>query len=101
MSLVPPPRTESFGPYTNRMTRPIPTRFTDEEIHLIDELVAAGMGENRSDVVRRAVRQLVEERRKIDDAKRIVDSYRARPQSRYDVVSARANAEAMVDAEPW
>jgi Arc/MetJ-type ribon-helix-helix transcriptional regulator len=36
-----------------RMTTPVPTRFTDAELAMIDELVASGIGDSRSAVIRR------------------------------------------------
>jgi methylmalonyl-CoA mutase cobalamin-binding subunit len=37
------------------MTTPVPTRFSPEETKLLDELVAAGVGDTRPAVVRFAV----------------------------------------------
>ncbi|MGV3760519.1 MAG: hypothetical protein ACO1PW_13415 [Actinomycetota bacterium] len=37
---------------------PIPTRFSAEELALIDELVAEGVGENRSAVIRQGLHHL-------------------------------------------
>ena len=42
------------------MTTPIPTRFSDEELALIDELVAEGVGENRSAVIRQGLHHLAD-----------------------------------------
>lgn len=83
------------------MTTPIPTRFSDEELAMIDRLVAQGVGKNRSDVVRRAVERLdeVERRARVGDA--IASSYRDHPQSSGDDGLAIANAIAMTEAESW
>lgn len=83
------------------MTVPVPTRFSEEEVGLLDELVAAGVGENRSAVVRKAVLRLVDAVRRAADGASIADSYREVPQSPDDDQLALANAMAMTEAEPW
>ena len=83
------------------MTTPVPTRFTDDELAMIDRLVADGAGRNRSDVIRRALEYFDEAERRARLGRRIVDSYRSRPQSGGDVEMAMANAVAMSEAEPW
>ena len=42
------------------MTTPVPTRFTDEELALIDELVDEGIASTRSAVIRRSVHHLAD-----------------------------------------
>ena len=37
------------------MTTPVPTRFSDEELALIDDLVAQGVAESRSALIRQAI----------------------------------------------
>jgi Arc/MetJ-type ribon-helix-helix transcriptional regulator len=83
------------------MTTPVPTRFSDEELARIDRLVAAGVGENRSDVIRRAVDHLDDVVRRARIGEVIADSYRRRPQSDEDRAMALANAVALTEAEPW
>lgn len=83
------------------MTTPVPTRFSDEELELLDDLVAAGVGENRSAVVRAAVVRLAEAVRRAGDGASIAASYRAVPQSADEDRLALANALAMTEAEPW
>ena len=83
------------------MTTPVPTRFSDREIALLDELVAAGVGENRSAVVRRAVAHLADEVRRARTGAAIADSYRSTPQAAEDDDLALANAIALTEAEPW
>lgn len=80
---------------------PIPTRFTDEEIELLDELVAAGVGETRSAVVRAAVARLADAVRRADVGLAIAASYQEVPQSIEDDRLALANALAITEAEPW
>jgi len=83
------------------MTSPIPTRFSDDELATIDQLVEDGVGKNRSDVIRRAVERLDEDVRRARIGEAIAGSYRASPQTRQDDELAIANAIAMTEAEPW
>lgn len=83
------------------MTTPVPTRFTDEELALIDELVNEGVGETRSAVIRRGVCDLAESVRRSRVGSMIADSYRDAPQTPEDDELAMASAAAMTEAEPW
>lgn len=83
------------------MTTPIPTRFTDEEIALIDELVGEGVGDNRSSVIRQGVHHLAESVRRARIGSAIAESYRQQPQSAGDDELAMASANALTEAEPW
>lgn len=83
------------------MTTPVPTRFTDEELALVDELVAKGLGDTRSAVIRRGIHHLADVFRRAQIGAAIAQSYRERPQSSEDDALAMANAIAMTEAEPW
>lgn len=83
------------------MTGPVPTRFSDEELELIDELVAEGLGDTRSAVIRRAVRHLADAVRRAQVGAAIADSYRKLPQTAEDDELAMASAIALTEAEPW
>jgi Arc/MetJ-type ribon-helix-helix transcriptional regulator len=83
------------------MTTPVPTRFSDEELALIDELVEAGVGVNRSAVVRRGVHHLAEVTRRAQVGASIAASYRYQPQTADDDALAMASAIAVTEAEPW
>ena len=83
------------------MTTPVPTRFSDDELELIDELVAEGIGESRSAVIRRAVVHLADAVRRARVGAAIADSYRQRPQTAEDDELAMASAIALTEAEPW
>ena len=83
------------------MTTPVPTRFSDEELSLIDDLVEQGVGDNRSAVIRKGVHHLVEAVRRARVGADIAESYRERPQTSEDDDLAMANANAMTEAEPW
>lgn len=83
------------------MTTPIPTRFSDDELEVIDELVAQGVGASRSAVIRRAVTHLADAVRRARTGAAIASSYRERPQTAEDDELAMASAIALTEAEPW
>ena len=83
------------------MTTPVPTRFTDEELALIDELVHDGIADSRSAVIRRGVHHLADSVRRERVGASIAQSYRERPQTSEDDELAMASAIAMTEAEPW
>jgi len=83
------------------MTTPVPTRFNDDELQLIDELVAEGIGDSRSAVIRRAVIHLADAVRRARVGAAIADSYRQRPQTVEDDELAMASAIALTEAEGW
>ena len=83
------------------MTSPVPTRFTDEELALIDELVTAGVGDSRSAVIRRGIHHLADAFHRAQIGAAIAQSYRERPQGPEDDALAMASAIAMTEAEPW
>jgi Arc/MetJ-type ribon-helix-helix transcriptional regulator len=79
----------------------VPTRFSEDEIAALDQLVNEGIGANRSEVIRIAFHNLVEwnRRRRIGEA--IAQSYRDVPQTDEEVEWALANAYALTEAESW
>lgn len=83
------------------MTSAIPTRFSDDEIALIDQLVADGVAPNRSAVIRRGLHGLADAHRRSRIGEAISTSYRTVPQSADDDEVAMANAIALTEAEPW
>lgn len=83
------------------MTTPVPTRFTDDELALIDELVGEGIGESRSAVIRQGVRHLADAVHRARVGGSIAQSYREQPQSSDDDDLAMASAIALTEAEPW
>lgn len=83
------------------MTTPVPTRFSQAELALIDDLVARGIGDSRSAVIRQAVHQLADLVRRERIGDEIAASYREHPQTPEDDDLAMANAIAMTEAEPW
>ena len=83
------------------MTQAVPTRFNARQMQTLDRLVAEGVGETRSEVIRRAVEHLAESLERARAGRRIASSYREQPQSAEEDAMAMANAIAMVEAEPW
>ena len=83
------------------MTTPVPTRFTDEELALIDQLVDEGVGDSRSAVIRRGVHHLADSAHRTRVGDTIAQSYRERPQTVDDDDLAMASAIALTEAEPW
>ena len=83
------------------MTTPIPTRFSEQEISIIDDLVAAGVAENRSAVIRHSVHHLADSVRRAEVGRAIAESYRSQPQTPEDDELAMASAMALTEAEPW
>ena len=83
------------------MTTPVPTRFTDDELALIDELVDAGVGDSRSSVIRQGLHHLADSVRRARVGAAIARSYEEHPQTADDDDHAMANAIALTEAEPW
>jgi Arc/MetJ-type ribon-helix-helix transcriptional regulator len=83
------------------MTTPVPTRFSDEDLALIDELVQQGVAANRSELIRLGVHRLADAVRRAGVGAAIAASYRDHPQSSGDDELAMANAIALTEAEPW
>jgi Arc/MetJ-type ribon-helix-helix transcriptional regulator len=87
--------------YTFRMTIQVPTRFRDVEVDALDELVADGVADSRSDAIRLAVARLSDEHRRRKVGKQIAAAYRAVPPSAQEDAWAMASAMALTEAEPW
>jgi hypothetical protein len=83
------------------MTAPIPTRFSEAELALLDQLVAEGVGQNRSEIVRLAVAELGDRVRRQKVGRSMAEEYRMHPDTAEEMAWAYANARAMVEAEPW
>jgi Arc/MetJ-type ribon-helix-helix transcriptional regulator len=83
------------------VTTPVPTRFSDDELALIDELVEEGIGESRSAVIRQGVHHLADSVRRARVGAAIARSYRETPQTEQDDERAMASANALTEAEPW
>jgi Arc/MetJ-type ribon-helix-helix transcriptional regulator len=67
----------------------------------VDELVAQGVVESRSDAVRRGLHVLIEQTHRRRTAAAIVAGYRAQPQTDEDVAWADEATIRMIGEEPW
>lgn len=83
------------------MSTPVPTRFSEDELAMIDQLVDQGVADSRSAVIRQGVHHLVESVRRALVGETIAASYRELPQTDDDNELAMANAMAMTEAESW
>ena len=83
------------------MTQAVPTRFNALQIETLDRLVEEGVGETRSDVIRRAVDHYAASVERAREGHLIAESYRRQPQSPEEDAMALANAVALIEAEPW
>lgn len=68
---------------------------------LVDELVASGAVESRSDAVRRGLRMLVDRHRRLAVAKSIIAGYEKEPQSEVEVGWPDETTTRMIGDEPW
>ena len=83
------------------MTTPVPTRFSDDDLAVIDGLVDEGVGESRSAVIRQSVHHLADSVRRAKLGRVIAESYRVHPQTHEDDEFALASAMALTEAESW
>jgi putative addiction module CopG family antidote len=86
--------------YAHRMPQLV-TRVEPELVTAIDELVATGRFESRSEVVRAAIERLVDRHRRDEIGRQIVEGYRRMPQTEEELEGVDEAAVAMVLEEPW
>lgn len=77
------------------------TRVDNALMADVDDLVADGVVESRSDAVRVGLRRLVDEQRRLRVADAIVRGYRERPQSDTEVGWSDDATAGMIAEEPW
>ena len=77
------------------------TRIDDDMAAQIDDLVADGSVESRSDAVRRGLEALIDAYRRRRIGAAIADGYRRCPQTQQEVGWADAATAAMIAEEPW
>jgi Arc/MetJ-type ribon-helix-helix transcriptional regulator len=75
----------------------IPNTLAEE----LEALVSSGRFDTKADVVRSALEALVDEERRADVGRRIVEGYQRVPQDDVDVASAREAAVRSIDEEAW
>lgn len=77
------------------------TRVDDELAGAVDELVAAGVVESRSEAVRLGLEALIDRHRRAVIGARIVEGYRSTPQTEAEVGWADVASVRMIAEEPW
>lgn len=77
------------------------TRIDDDLVRAIDELVAQGVVESRSDAVRLALRELVDRHRRRQRAEAEIAAYTAMPQTEDELWGVDEAARRMIEEEPW
>lgn len=77
------------------------TRIDEDLASLVDELVAAGVVQSRSDAVRRGLKALIEQNRRRTTAEAIIRGYREHPQTETEVGWADEATVRMISDEPW
>lgn len=77
------------------------TRIDEDLASRIDELVAEGVVESRSDAVRRGLRVLIDQHRRRRTAEAIIGGYQTHPQTEEEVGWADEATYRMIGEEPW
>jgi Arc/MetJ-type ribon-helix-helix transcriptional regulator len=76
-------------------------RMDDELAASVDQLVAEGVVESRSDAVRRGLQILIDQHRRRRTAEAIVRGYRQLPQTEEEVGWVDQATIRMIGDEPW
>jgi Arc/MetJ-type ribon-helix-helix transcriptional regulator len=79
----------------------IVTRIDTALAESVDQLVAEGVVESRSDAVRKGLRALIEQTRRRRTAEAIISGYTLHPQSDDEVAWADRATVQMIADEPW
>ena len=78
------------------------SRETDDYLlDQLDELVASGNAQSRSEAVRRALEEMLDRRRRRQIGEAIVEAYRRVPETDDELVWAAHSTRAMIAEEPW
>lgn len=77
------------------------TRIDDDLARQLDELVAEGVVESRSDAVRTALRELIDRHRRRRIAEADVAAYLEQPQTEEELAGVDEAARRMIEDEPW
>ena len=86
--------------YALRMPQLV-TRVETALVEAVDELIAAGVVETRSDAVRIGLERLVDQHRRAEIGRQIVEGYRRQPQTEEELAGVDEAAAAMIREEPW
>jgi len=77
------------------------TRVDEDLASLVDELIAEGVVESRSDAVRRGLRVLVDQHRRLRTAEAIIRGYEEHPQTDNEIGWSDESTVRMIKDEPW
>lgn len=77
------------------------TRIDDDLAERVDQLIAEGVVDSRSDAVRKGLEVLIDQTRRRRVADEIVAGYRHQPQSEHEVAWADEATIRMIAEEPW
>lgn len=88
------------GRHTVRMTQFV-TRMEDRLLAEIDRLIADGTAASRSEAVRLALEQFVDQHRRQRIGAEIVAVYRSRPQTEGELAGLEEATSSLVNEEPW
>jgi metal-responsive CopG/Arc/MetJ family transcriptional regulator len=77
------------------------TRLDEALLAEIDEMVAQGIASSRSEFVRIALTQVLDEHRRRRVGEQIVAAYTLHPQDEDDLLGLEAAARALINEEPW
>ena len=86
--------------YAQRMTQLV-TRVDEDLASLVDELVAEGVVESRSDAVRRGLRVLIDQHQRRRTAEAIIRGYEQHPQTDAETGWPDESTVRMIEDEPW
>ena len=76
-------------------------RMDDQLMAQLDEIVASGEAESRSDAVRQALETMIDQRRRRLVGEAIAEGYRRVPETEEELRWAAENARALIAEEPW
>jgi Arc/MetJ-type ribon-helix-helix transcriptional regulator len=77
------------------------TRVDEDLASLVDELIAEGVVDSRSDAVRRGLRVLIDQHQRRRTAEAIIRGYERHPQTANEIGWADKATVGMITDEPW
>jgi Arc/MetJ-type ribon-helix-helix transcriptional regulator len=77
------------------------TRVDEDLASLVDELIAEGVAESRSDAVRQGLRVLIDQHRRRRTAEAIIRGYEQHPQTEDEIGWSDEATVRMIMDEPW
>ncbi len=77
------------------------TRVDENLASLVDDLIAEGVVESRSDAVRRGLRVLIDQHQRRRTAEAIIRGYEQHPQTDSEIGWSDKSTVRMIKDEPW